>query len=78
MTEITKIEEIQQISFNIFISFDRYCRNNNLRYTLAAGTMLGAVRHHGFIPWDDDNDAVMPRKDYLLFTQYHKLISIVC
>ncbi|MCI1741501.1 MAG: LicD family protein [Prevotella sp.] len=42
----------------------KVCENNNLRYYAAAGTTIGAVRHHGFIPWDDDVDIQMPRKDY--------------
>lgn len=45
---------------------DKVCREHNLRYYLCAGTMLGAVRHHGFIPWDDDVDICMPRPDYNL------------
>lgn len=48
----------------MLVRFDRFCRENNLSYYLAWGTLLGAVRHHGFIPWDDDVDLAMPRKDY--------------
>lgn len=46
------------------LAIDRVCREHNLRYYLWAGTMLGAVRHKGFIPWDDDMDICMPRPDY--------------
>ena len=54
----------------IATDFDKYCQENGLRYFISYGTLLGAVRHKGFIPWDDDFDVVMPRKDY------EKLISI--
>ncbi len=47
--------------------FAKLCEEHHLRYYMAAGTFLGAVRHHGFIPWDDDMDFYMPRKDYQKF-----------
>ena len=69
--KIETIEEIQAISLSILIKFDKFCREHNLRYSLAAGTMLGAIRHKGFIPWDDDIDVLMPRPDYDEFIHYH-------
>lgn len=51
------------------LAIDKVCKEHNLRYYIMAGTMLGAVRHKGFIPWDDDLDIGMPRADYdLLMT----------
>lgn len=61
---IDSTEEIQHLSFKVLSFFDSFCKENNLRYSLAAGTMLGAIRHKGFIPWDDDVDVIMPRPDY--------------
>lgn len=57
-------EECKQTMLNILDLIAKVCEENNLHYFLAYGTMLGAVRHHGFIPWDDDIDIYLPRKDY--------------
>lgn len=51
----------------ILTDVDTICRENNLRYILIGGTAIGALRHNGFIPWDDDIDLAMPRKDYDIF-----------
>lgn len=58
------LEERKEILISILNSVDSYCRENNLKYFLAYGSLLGAIRHKGFIPWDDDIDIVMPRADY--------------
>jgi len=58
------IQEAQDISFSLFLEFKKICERHNLRYYLSGGTLLGAVRHKGFIPWDDDMDVMMPRPDY--------------
>lgn len=58
------LTEIKEIEIGILNYISEICDNNNLRYYLAYGTLLGAIRHKGFIPWDDDIDIVMPRNDY--------------
>lgn len=57
-------EEQKAILIDLIVEFDSFCRKNDLKYYLIAGTLLGAVRHSGFIPWDDDVDVCMFRKDY--------------
>lgn len=64
--------EIKNIELNILLQFAEFCRQNRLTYYLAGGTLLGAIRHKGFIPWDDDIDICMPRKDYLTMTEKFK------
>ena len=57
-------EELQSELFRLLCAFDDFAREHELSYTLGAGTLLGAVRHQGFIPWDDDVDVAMPRPDF--------------
>lgn len=64
MKAVTTCKEIQELILPVMDYFDSICRKHRLRYTLAYGTLLGAVRHKGFIPWDDDVDVLMPRPDY--------------
>lgn len=61
------VREVQRLILDVFRVFNVFCRENNLRYYMAWGTALGAVRHGGFIPWDDDLDVCMPRDDYNKF-----------
>lgn len=62
-----ELREVQLMEFEILKEYDRVCRKHQLRYTLGGGTLLGAVRHKGFIPWDNDIDVAMPRADYHKF-----------
>lgn len=65
--EITSDAELKEILFSILVEFDSFCRKHSIPYYLASGTCLGAVRHGGFIPWDDDIDVRIPRPHYERF-----------
>ena len=69
-TENTR--KLQLVSLEILSFFDSVCEQQGLSYYLAYGTLLGAVRHKGFIPWDDDIDVWMPRDDYMKLLAYFK------
>ena len=58
------LKTIKQYELGLLKMFSKYCDEHGLCYVLAGGTLLGAVRHKGFIPWDDDIDVMMPREDY--------------
>ena len=69
MKKIDDIQELRQIQMGILDEVHRYCEAHGLRYFLSSGTLIGAVRHKGYIPWDDDIDIYMPRQDYEAFLQ---------
>ena len=63
----TTLRQCQLVQLHLLYVFDAICKEYNLTYFLGGGTLLGAMRHGGFIPWDDDLDVGMPRKDYKKF-----------
>ena len=75
------LDEIKDIEFGILSAFAKFCRENGMRFFLSNGTLLGAVKYGGFIPWDDDIDVLMPREDYDRFiaefedTERYRLFS---
>jgi len=72
MKKITDIHELRSIQMGILDEVHRFCEAHGLRYFLSSGTLIGAVRHKGYIPWDDDIDIYMPREDYETFLNtYH-------
>ena len=61
------LERIHHIELELLIEIDRICQKNDIKYSLTGGTLLGAVRNGDFIPWDDDADISMLRKEYVKF-----------
>lgn len=70
MTTQETIKKIQETEFDILQKIEHICKEHDITYFAVGGSVLGAVRHQGFIPWDDDIDIAMPRKDYEKFLRY--------
>lgn len=67
MKQKLSLPQIKQLQLNILHEIHSFCKTNKIKYSLAYGSLLGAIRHQGYIPWDDDIDIWMPREDYLKF-----------
>ena len=69
MIELTKeqLRQLQLIQLEMLVEVDRICKKCNIHYSIIAGTLLGAVRHGGYIPWDDDADVALLRPEYEKF-----------
>ena len=63
----TELQKLKVIELELLKDFIMVCEQLNLKYYIIAGTLIGAIRHQGFIPWDDDIDVAMPREDYEVF-----------
>lgn len=69
---MTDLRHLQLVILSILKDIDNFCNANNIQYYLAYGSALGAIRHNGFIPWDDDIDIVMDNKNYQMFISIAK------
>lgn len=66
------LKDLQQVSLEILKDIHTFCVAHDIKYSIAYGTLIGAIRHKGFIPWDDDIDVLMPREDYERFFQLYQ------
>lgn len=64
MRKIESLEELKKVQLEILLRVHEFCVANNINYSLSCGTLLGAIRHKGYIPWDDDIDIQLLREDY--------------
>ena len=70
--EELSLQELKDIELKILMDFKSFCEANQINYFLGYGTLLGAIRYKGFIPWDDDVDVLLPRKDYDRFIELYQ------
>lgn len=66
------VKDLQRVLFEMLVQIDEICKENGVQYSLSSGTVLGAVRHKGFIPWDDDLDLMFMRDEYEKFLNLPK------
>lgn len=74
-TVTAETKKLWAVELDLLNELDKVCKAHNIKYYANAGTLLGAVRHKGFIPWDDDIDIMMPRKDYEKLCKHYKEFS---
>ena len=72
MNKPIKGKELKSVLLKTLLRFNKFCKDNDIKYSIAYGTALGAIRHKGFIPWDDDIDVVMLRPEYEKFEKAWK------
>ena len=70
---MNELRHLQLVVLNIAKDIDRLCRENGIQYYLGGGGAIGAARHQGFIPWDDDLDFLMPYEEFERFVQICKM-----
>ena len=70
--KLLEMDQCKERLIKMLLTFDEFCKEHHLTYYLAWGTLLGAIRHGGFIPWDDDLDISMPREDYMRLIELSK------
>ncbi len=74
----SELKKQQKIQLKMLVDFDAFCKEHGLKYFMVYGTLLGAVRHKGFIPWDYDIDTAMTRAEYEKFKAIQHKLPLTC